>query len=136
MAIVREINAAQTGVLVQAYLFSSAPIAKALVAAHRRGVNVQAVLDFSNGSDVHSAASFLARAGVPTFLDANYKVAHNKVMIIDGEVVLTGSFNFTKGAELFNGENLLVIRDKLLAAKYTANWQRHRSKAEPYTIGR
>ena len=46
-------------------------------------------------------------------------------MIIDGETVITGSFNFTKAAEENNAENLLVIHDKKLAALYTKNWQKH-----------
>ena len=46
--------------------------------------------------------------------------------------MITGSFNFTKAAEEKNAENLLVIRDKDLAAKYTANWQAHAEHSEPY----
>lgn len=52
-------------------------------------------------------------------------LAHNKIMVIDRAVVITGSFNFTKAAEEVNAENLLVIRDSGLAAKYAANWQEH-----------
>jgi phosphatidylserine/phosphatidylglycerophosphate/cardiolipin synthase-like enzyme len=39
-------------------------------------------------------------------------------MVIDEETVITGSFNFTKAAEEKNAENLLVIRDKILAERY------------------
>lgn len=42
-------------------------------------------------------------------------------MIIDGETVITGSFNFTKAAEESNTENLHVIRDKKLAQRYVRN---------------
>jgi phosphatidylserine/phosphatidylglycerophosphate/cardiolipin synthase-like enzyme len=54
------------------------------------------------------------------------------VMIIDGEVVITGSFNFTKQAEQANAENLLVIRDQPIAEKYTENWRAHAEHSEPY----
>ena len=47
-------------------------------------------------------------------IDAEHAIAHNKVMIIDGETVITGSFNFTKAAEENNAENLLIIHDKKL----------------------
>ena len=40
-------------------------------------------------------------------------------MVIDGETVITGSFNFTKATQEKNAENVLVIRDKALAAQYT-----------------
>ena len=46
-------------------------------------------------------------------------------MVIDGETIITGSFNFTKKAEENNAENLLVIRSPELATKYTANWNTH-----------
>ena len=59
-------------------------------------------------------------------------IAHNKIMIIDVQTVLTGSFNFTKPAEENNAENLLVIHDPALAAKYTANWQLHQKHSESY----
>jgi phosphatidylserine/phosphatidylglycerophosphate/cardiolipin synthase-like enzyme len=59
--------------------------------------------------------------GVPTFIDPKHGIAHNKIMVIDGSTVLTGSFNFTKATELSNAENLLVIHDLELAVKYTAN---------------
>jgi phosphatidylserine/phosphatidylglycerophosphate/cardiolipin synthase-like enzyme len=131
-AIVRELGAAKETVLVQAYSFTSAPIAAAVVAAHKRGVKVAVLLDKSQRSAQYSSADFLGRAGVPTFIDAKHAIAHNKVMIIDGETVITGSFNFTKAAESSNAENLLVIRDRALAAKYVANWQSHRGHSEEY----
>jgi phosphatidylserine/phosphatidylglycerophosphate/cardiolipin synthase-like enzyme len=53
-------------------------------------------------------------------------------MVIDGQTVITGSFNFTKAAEESNAENLLVIRSSDLAAKYTANWQAHAAHSDPY----
>ena len=46
-------------------------------------------------------------------------------MVIDGATVITGSFNFTKSAEDSNAENLLVIRSRMLASRYTDNWKVH-----------
>lgn len=131
-AVVRELDAAKESVLVQAYSFTSAPIAKALTDAHKRGVKVQAILDKSQQTEKYSSATFLRNAGVPTFIDAKHAIAHNKVMVIDGKVVITGSFNFTKAAEESNAENLLVIRDAVLAAKYAGNWEEHLGHSVPY----
>jgi phosphatidylserine/phosphatidylglycerophosphate/cardiolipin synthase-like enzyme len=119
----------------QAYSFTSAPIAKALLEAHKRGVRVEVILDQNNRTDKYSAADFLANQGVPTLIDANHAISHNKVMVIDGETVITGSFNFTKAAQEKNAENLLIIRDKALAAQYTQNWQAHAQHSQPY-VGR
>jgi len=57
-------------------------------------------------------------------------------MIIDGETVITGSFNFTKAAEENNAENLLVIHDKKLAERYTRNWQDHERHSEGHMVWR
>jgi phosphatidylserine/phosphatidylglycerophosphate/cardiolipin synthase-like enzyme len=131
-AVVRQLDAARSRVLVQAYSFTSAPIAKALVEAHNRGVDVKVILDDSQRSEKYTSADFVAHAGIPTFIDAKHAIAHNKVMVIDGETIITGSFNFTKAAEEKNAENLLVIRDKALAKKYEDNWQRHWDHSEEY----
>lgn len=65
-------------------------------------------------------------------IDAAHAIAHNKVMIIDGETVITGSFNFTKAAEEKNAENLLVIHDRALATKYMENWKEHAGHSAVY----
>jgi phosphatidylserine/phosphatidylglycerophosphate/cardiolipin synthase-like enzyme len=125
-------NASNT-VFVQAYSFTSAPIAQALVDAHKRHVKVTVILDKSQRTEKYSSADFVEHAGIPTLIDSQHSIAHNKIMVIDGQIVLTGSFNFTKAAEEHNAENLLVIHDPALAAKYLANWYVHERHSEPYT---
>jgi phosphatidylserine/phosphatidylglycerophosphate/cardiolipin synthase-like enzyme len=132
VAIVRNLDAARESVLVQAYSFTSQPIAEALVKAHRRGVNVQVILDKSQRKEKHSVARLLNGAGIPIFFDDKYAIAHNKVMVIDGRVVITGSFNFTKAAEESNAENLVVIEDEEIASIYAQNWQNHLARSTPY----
>ena len=93
-AVVERLRAARKTVLVQAYSFTSAPIAGALKEARDRGVEVRVILDKSQRTEHYSSATFLLHAGVPTWIDRSHAIAHNKVMVIDGEVVITGSFNF------------------------------------------
>ncbi len=131
-AIVKTISQARTSIYVQAYSFTSAPIAKALLNAHKRGVYVEVILDKSNLTAKYSSADFLANQGIPTFIDAQHAIAHNKVMVIDEEVVITGSFNFTKAAQEHNAENLLILHDKALATRYLENWQIHKKHSEIY----
>jgi phosphatidylserine/phosphatidylglycerophosphate/cardiolipin synthase-like enzyme len=133
-AVTDALGASKSSVLVQAYSFTSAPIARALVDAHNRGVDVQVILDKSQRSERYSSATFLTNEGIPTFIDAAHKIAHNKVMIIDGKTIITGSFNFTKSAEEGNAENLLVISNAPdLAQKYSANWKEHLHHSKPFT---
>jgi phosphatidylserine/phosphatidylglycerophosphate/cardiolipin synthase-like enzyme len=95
--------------LYKLYSFTSKPISKALLDAHKRGINVVAVLDKSQRTQKYSGATFLANAGIPVYIDSRHAIAHNKIMIIDWSTLITGSFNFTKAAEEKNAENLLVI---------------------------
>jgi phosphatidylserine/phosphatidylglycerophosphate/cardiolipin synthase-like enzyme len=131
--VVAELAKARSLVLVQAYSFTSAPIAKALVDAHKRGVKIQVILDKSQKTERYSSATFLANEGIPPLIDAKHAIAHNKIMIIDHLTIITGSFNFTKAAENSNAENLLVIQDADLVVKYTKNWQEHQKHSDAYT---
>jgi phosphatidylserine/phosphatidylglycerophosphate/cardiolipin synthase-like enzyme len=93
---------------------------------------VRVVLDKSQRDEKSSVAGYLFDAGIPVWVDAKYAIAHNKVMIVDGAIVITGSFNFTMEAETSNAENLLVIRNVELAARYGRNFLDHLSHSEVY----
>ncbi len=131
-AVVREIGKATQSISVQAYSFTSTPIAKAIVLAQRRGVKITVILDKSQRTERYTSATFLQNEGVPVLIDAQHAIAHNKVIIIDGKTLLTGSFNFTKAAEEKNAENLLIIRDPDTVARYSANWHAHSEHSIPY----
>ena len=131
-AIVTELDGARSTIHVQAYSFTSDAIAKALLNARKRGIKVRVILDKSQRTQKYSSADFFAHTGIETMIDAEHAIAHNKVMIIDGQVVITGSFNFTKAAENSNAENLLVIHDSSLAAQYLQNWKAHAAHSLAY----
>lgn len=131
--IIRTIGEAKKTIQVQAYSFTNADIAKALLDAHKRGVNVRVVLDKSQETEKYTSATFLANAGVPVRIDDDFAIAHSKIMILDEETVITGSFNFTKAAEERNAENVLVIRgNKELAKLYLQNWHWRWDATETY----
>ncbi len=131
-AIVEALLGAKESILVQAYSFTNPAIAAALVDARSRGVNVVILLDKSQRSQKYSAADFTNNAGVTTLIDDRHAIAHNKIMIIDGRVVITGSYNFTKAAEKSNAENVVIIESGAVAEKYLNNWQKHRRHSQPY----
>lgn len=138
-ALLRVIDRARATLHVQAYVFTSRPIAKALVAAHRRGVRVEVLADADmNRRGKGNAIPQLIEAGIPVALETRYAAAHNKVLIANAEgrgcAVATGSYNFTWSANHRNAENLLILRDNCpLAKAYLDNWQRHRADAAPVT---
>jgi len=132
-AIVREIGKASDCIYVLAAQFTYSPIAKALVAAHARGVDVRVVIDQGKNDVEKSEADRLVAGHVPTFSDGQHHTAHNKVILIDHRLIFTGSFNMTRESESENAENLLLIegRPKLVAA-YEANFKEHLSHSTPY----
>ena len=99
-----------------------------MLAAHRRGVDVRAIVDYRQLTDRRNhddafAVEHVGAAGIPVLVDRPPGLMHDKVMTIDDEVVITGSFNYTYSAEHRNVENLLVIHDPALAAQYVRHWQ-------------
>jgi len=131
-AITDTISQAKRSILVQAYSFTSYPIAEALIDAEKRGVKVEAIIDKKQIHERKVKIGLVAKGGVIVFLDGAHAIAHNKLMIIDGKTVITGSFNFTSAAEEHNAENLLIIDDAVLAAEYTNNWKIHQKHSEQY----
>jgi phosphatidylserine/phosphatidylglycerophosphate/cardiolipin synthase-like enzyme len=136
--VVRAIQGARKQVLVHAFSFTSRPIARALVAAKARGVDVQVTADREQAfAGDGSRIPDLSKGGIPVWLEVRYQSAHNKVMVIDADtstpVVITGSANWTGAAARKNAENVLVLRNNhALTRAYAANWRRHRDEALPY----
>ncbi len=129
--IVNTIGQARHSVRVQAYGFTSAPIANALIDAAQRGIDVWVIVDKSQKTAKQSKIGLLRDAGITVLIDHRHVIAHNKVVIIDGRLVVTGSFNFTKNA-LRNAENIIVIDDPGVVSMYEENWKRHAKHANGY----
>ncbi len=136
--IVNALREARTSIQVQAFSFTSNEIAFALIAAKRRGIDVQLIADAEQMRKLeNNKLGLLYQAGVRIWLDAQHQSAQNKVMVIDdasaAPTVITGSMNFTYSGQFKNAENLLILRgNKSLANAYSANWQRHRNHAIPF----
>lgn len=123
--VVDAVREAKASIYVATYSFTSRPIALELLHAHKRGVQVFVVADEDDARERYSAVRFLANRGVPVRLNGRYAVQHNKFMVIDGQTVETGSFNYTTAAATRNAENVLVIRGTpQLARIYGAEWRR------------
>ena len=139
-AIVASLRAAQRQVLVQAFSFTSRPIARALIDAKRRGVDVRMTADAAETQRLLGGRiAELAAAGIPVFIEERYQSAHNKVMVIDADLptgrVITGSYNWSFAAQRRNAENVLIISGQpALAGRYRMNWERHRADAKPYSM--
>jgi phosphatidylserine/phosphatidylglycerophosphate/cardiolipin synthase-like enzyme len=139
--IVAAIDAAEREVLVLAFAFTQPKLARALAAAHARGVVVEIVADRGQTLELpQSAVPALARDGVAVWLDGNFGNAHNKVLVVDAMLpratTVTGSYNFTVAAQARNAENVAIFRDNPdVARAYRAYFKRLQAKAAPWNGG-
>jgi len=120
------IAAAEKTIHVQAYVLTSSPISDAIVAAKKRGVKIEVILDYKGSRINGSKYAWLQANHIDVAIDKSHAIAHNKIIIIDQSRVLTGSFNFTEAAESSNAENLITIEDTGIAAAFESNWILHR----------
>jgi len=93
-------------------------IAKALAAAHRRGVALRIVTDNDKGQDPGSDIERLRRLGIPIRCDRTEYHMHHKFVIVDRRTLLNGSYNWTRGAFSYNQENVVVCRDPQLLGEF------------------
>jgi phosphatidylserine/phosphatidylglycerophosphate/cardiolipin synthase-like enzyme len=131
-AVVRELKKARREILVQAYSFTADPLTYALVEAKKRGVHVDILLDRSNEAERYSDLRIFLDQGLAPLIDAQHAIAHNKVMVIDQKILITGSYNFTNQAEEENAENLLIIKGHPeLVRLYRQNFLAHKGHSKP-----
>jgi phosphatidylserine/phosphatidylglycerophosphate/cardiolipin synthase-like enzyme len=121
--LIEQINSARQSIHIAAFEFNLTPIAEALIAAHRRGVEVQWVTDDefgleADGDEDHGQFAMLAAAGIEVKDDGRGALMHNKFLIFDGQVVWTGSTNLTRNDNFRNNNNVIVIRSSRVAEMY------------------
>lgn len=132
--IVQEIRSAASSIDIQAYSFTSVPIAGALVEAEKRGVKVRIILDKSDVREKDGSLPEFIGAGIETKIDRAFAIAHSKVMIIDGKDVVTGSFNFTTSAEKNNSENCIILHgNREIAGTYEKDFSWRWENTRDYT---
>lgn len=125
--IVEQIKEAKQSIYIQAYGFTSKKIIDALIEARNRGVEIEIILDRSNfHKKKQNVIKLLESNQIKIHQDKVAGIAHNKVMIIDNTVVITGSFNFTDNADKRNAENIIVLHDSNVAKQYYDNWKKRK----------
>lgn len=130
--LVELVQSAESSVRFLAFSFTSDPLASALQAAARGGVSVQGVMEREQvASNIGSEYDFLRRAGIDVRLDGNPRSMHHKALIIDEQIVVTGSYNFSSNAEDSNDENLLVLHNVQIASLFLSEYERVLSLAQP-----
>jgi phosphatidylserine/phosphatidylglycerophosphate/cardiolipin synthase-like enzyme len=134
--IIDVIASAKQSIHMATYSFTEPGIGKALLDAKKRGVQVAVVIDKDHNGrkpDRPSVANYLSENGVAVFITDYFKIQHNKYLVIDGQTVQTGSFNYSRSAELDNAENVLVLRRcPQVAAAYLNDWNKLRQVSKVF----
>lgn len=129
------INNAQKSIQIAIFTFTDKVLVDDLIAAKNRGVAVQVVADYSQGTQSYSTAGFekLIQNGIEVRINKSYELLHNKYMIIDGNTVETGSYNYTASAQTKNAENYQIYHNnQTLAQLYQQDWQAIFDQGYPY----
>lgn len=124
--VIQRIDNAKSSIMLLGYSFTSKTISDALVRAKNRGVKVRIVLDHSQKTQKSSKepVESLLAGKIEVRFDHSVKIAHNKIIMIDEEQTITGSYNWTYSAEFKNAENLVFIRSQAVTKKYTDYFER------------
>ena len=120
----RLIHSATREIDFMAFSFTSEEIAQALAERRRAGVVVRGVLEADQVGSLSSQYAFLRQAGIEIRLDNNPATMHHKVILVDGGVVATGSYNYSRSAETANDENLLILYSPRAADLYGEEFER------------
>lgn len=118
--LIEYIDNAKTSIHIAAFEFNLTPVAKALIEAHGRGVEVKWVTDDEHGLEAdeeedHGQFEMLDDAGISVLDDARSALMHNKFIIFDNEIVWTGSTNLTLNGNFRNNNNVIIIHSPELA---------------------
>jgi phosphatidylserine/phosphatidylglycerophosphate/cardiolipin synthase-like enzyme len=129
LALIRD---AEEQIYFLAFSFTSDEIAQAIIERSQAGVTVQGVLDTSQSyNDKGSEWEQFQDNELDVRLDGNPEKMHHKCILIDGEIVIIGSYNFTESAETKNDENVLIIHSSVLAEDFIQEFQRVFRKGRP-----
>lgn len=135
--VLKVIGSAHTSIQMIGYSFQAPDITQALVAAHQRGVDVRVVVDKrrNQGKVSQAAINDAAVHGVQMRIDGHYHIQHDKTIIVDGQTVETGSFNYAPSAETQNSENVIVLRHMPdVARQFVLHWQSRWDLGIPYKV--
>jgi len=130
------LEGAQQSIYFLAYSFGSNDLGNIIRERAAQGIVVGGVLESdqvnseaANPNQVEELNLF-RQAGLDIRLDGNTEVMNHKIMIIDGRIVVMGSYDFTNRAENENDENVLIIYDEKIAQKFMEEFERVQSRAQ------
>ncbi len=122
--ICRRIEKARSSVCFMCFSFTSDKIGEAMIKKFKEGVDIRGIFEKRGAYTKYSEFLKMKIEGVPVIVDRNRYIMHHKVIIIDNETVITGSFNFSENANKRNDENILIIQNREAAKQYKQEFNR------------
>ncbi|MCC6147996.1 MAG: DUF1669 domain-containing protein [Anaerolineaceae bacterium] len=117
--LLRLVQSARSSIQFLAFSFTSNELADALIEQSRSGVEIQGVFDSEQvNSNQGGEYENLRRAGLDIRRDTLPGQMHHKIILVDNQVVVTGSYNFSNSAEKRNDENIVILYDPATAASF------------------
>lgn len=138
--VLKVIGSTQKEIRMMSYSFTSPKVVRALVNAHKRGVDIALIADASNldpkNPSGKAALSNLSEAGIVVRTIDNYKIHHDKVIISDRKTLQSGSYNYSAAASKVNSENVLVLWNAPeVASTYLGHWKSRWDQGTEYKVG-
>jgi phosphatidylserine/phosphatidylglycerophosphate/cardiolipin synthase-like enzyme len=129
------IENAKNSIRFMAFSFTHDDLGAAVLDRAEAGVEVQGIFETRGSETEYSELSALYCAGVPARQDGNPGTFHHKVFVIDDQMVVTGSLNFSNNADESNDENVVVVTNSDIAAQYLQEFERRWAEAtEPDAV--
>lgn len=122
--VIEAIRTARKSIHFIAFSYTHDGIAQAMLERAGAGVEVSGVFEKTQTAAGHSEYFKLRDARLPVFLDGNPRNMHHKAIVIDGEVVVFGSFNFSESADRSNDENVLIVYNRDVAGMFEEEFQK------------
>lgn len=123
--LVQEFDNAEQSIDIAVYSFTNTEILEAVADASKRGVQVHVLMDAGQAESQYSVDERLLEKGIAVkLLEKDKGIMHHKFAVIDTSIVVTGSFNYSKNADKYNNENLVLIFDKDIADEFAEEFSR------------
>jgi len=131
-SIFKAIDSAKESVYAQNYSFNSEPVARALARANKRCHKVIVILDQSQLTAKNTMLPLIGKAGIETYVDKQHAIATSRSMVIDGHIVISGSFSLATSEDFTSADSTLIVDSRESAKQHYDNFMAHKSHCVRY----
>ena len=125
------LDEAEESIYFMAFSFTTDAFGEAIREQAENNLTVAGVMEAEQvRSNIGTEYDFFKQAGLDVFLDGNEGQMHHKTMVVDEKIIITGSYNFSRSAEINNDENVIIIHNEKIADFFLKEFQRIYQQAQ------